>query len=199
MIIYKTTNLINGNFYIGQDSKNNPNYLGSGLLLNRAIEKYGRKNFVKEIVEQCKSKQQLNEREIFWILELKPLYNIASGGSGGDTISNHPDRVSIIDKLKQRPIRYWTEEQKERQRGDKNPAKRSDVRDKIRLTKLGKPRPDLIGNNNPSKREDVKKKISTKLKGVPKIKINCPHCNKAGQASNMYRWHFNNCKFKKEE
>ena len=25
MIIYKTTNLVNGKFYIGQDSKNNPN------------------------------------------------------------------------------------------------------------------------------------------------------------------------------
>jgi group I intron endonuclease len=199
MIIYKTTNLINGNFYIGQDSKNNPNYLGSGTLLNKAIKKYGKENFVKEIIECCNSKQQLNEREIFWILELKPIYNIAIGGSGGDTYTNNPNYDLIIEKLKKRPGRVWTEEEKDRQRGDNNPAKRADIRNKIRLMKLGKPRLDLIGDNNPSRRDDVRHKISTKLKGKPKSKITCPHCNTIGQSSNMYRWHFDNCKLKNKK
>ena len=39
MIIYKTTNLITGKIYIGQDSKNNPKYLGSGKYLNLSIKK----------------------------------------------------------------------------------------------------------------------------------------------------------------
>ena len=30
MRIYKTTNLINGNFYVGMGSKNNLKYLGNG-------------------------------------------------------------------------------------------------------------------------------------------------------------------------
>lgn len=197
MIIYKTTNLINGNCYIGQDSKNNPNYLGSGMLLNKAIRKYGKENFVKEIVERCSSKRELNEREIFWISKLKPIYNIAVGGSGGDTYTNNPNYDLIIKKLKERPGRIWTEEEKERQRGDNNPAKRIEVREKIRLMKLGKPRLDLIGDNNPSRRDDVKKKISSKLKGIPKTKITCPHCSISGQPSNMYRWHFDNCKKQK--
>ena len=198
MIIYKTTNLINGNFYIGQDSKNNPLYLGSGKLLNRAIEKYGKENFIKEIIECCDSKQHLDEREIFWILELNPVYNIAKGGSGGDTYTNNPNYDLIIEKLKNRSGRVWTEEEKDRQRGDNNPAKRVDVRNKIRLTKLGKPRLDLIGDNNPARRDDVRHKISTKLKGKSKPKISCPYCTKNGQASNMYRWHFDNCKLKKK-
>ena len=197
MIVYKTTNLVNGKFYIGQDSKNNPNYLGSGTLLNKAIEKYGREHFVKEIIEYCESEEQLNSREIFWIFELKPLYNIAKGGSGGDTISNHPERALIIEKLKQRPIRYWTEEQKNKQRGDKNPAKRIEVREKISKSKIGKPRLDQLGELNSAKRLDVREKIRLKLKGIPKNRIQCPFCEKDGQASNMYRWHFNNCKFKK--
>ena len=88
MIIYKTTNLINGKFYIGQDSKNNSEYLGSGKLLNRAINKYGIKNFKKETLEVCKNKKHLNEREIYWIekTEAKKYgYNIADGGHGGNT------------------------------------------------------------------------------------------------------------------
>ena len=54
MIIYKTTKLINGKFYIGQDSYNNPNYVGSGFILLKAIKKYGRHNFEKIILESCK-------------------------------------------------------------------------------------------------------------------------------------------------
>lgn len=89
MIVYKTTNILNGKIYIGQDKNNNPNYLGSGLLLKEAIEKYGKESFKKEILEECQNKEHLNEREIFWIKELKSLdknigYNIASGGQFGD-------------------------------------------------------------------------------------------------------------------
>ena len=88
MIIYKTVNAINGKFYIGQDSNNNPEYLGSGTLLKRAIEKYGKENFIKEIVEVCSTKTELNEREKYWIKETKAQeigYNIAEGGNGGNT------------------------------------------------------------------------------------------------------------------
>jgi len=42
MIIYKTINLINGKIYIGQDFYNNSEYFGSGILINKAINKYGK-------------------------------------------------------------------------------------------------------------------------------------------------------------
>ena len=88
MIIYKTTNLINGKFYVGKNSTNNPEYLGSGLLLIRAIKKYGKENFNKEILEHCESLSELDEREKYWIKILNAQeegYNIAEGGSGGKT------------------------------------------------------------------------------------------------------------------
>ena len=49
MIIYKTTNLITGKIYVGQDSKNNPNYLGSGTYFLLSVKKYGKQNFIKKI------------------------------------------------------------------------------------------------------------------------------------------------------
>lgn len=93
MIIYKTTNLINGKFYIGQDTHNNPSYLGSGTILKQAIKKYGREHFIKEILEQCDTQAELNEREKYWIQETHALelgYNLAEGGFG---VSNMSDDI----------------------------------------------------------------------------------------------------------
>lgn len=88
MIIYKTTNTVNNKIYIGQDFNNNPNYLGSGLALNNAMQKYGKEHFIKEIIEHCTTKDELNEREKYWIAHYNSTdktigYNISTGGQGG--------------------------------------------------------------------------------------------------------------------
>ena len=62
MIIYKTTNTVNNKIYIGKDSYNNPKYIGSGKLLWKAINKYGKKAFIKEIIERCSTQTELNEK-----------------------------------------------------------------------------------------------------------------------------------------
>ncbi len=93
MVVYKTTNLVNGKIYVGKDSKNKPTYLGSGMILKQAIEKYGKENFKKEILEYCSDLEILEEREIYWISELNSIedgYNITIGGTGGDTKTNNP-------------------------------------------------------------------------------------------------------------
>jgi group I intron endonuclease len=90
MIVYKTTNLMNGKIYVGQDSKNDKNYLGSGDLIKRAIKKYGKLNFKKETLVICHNQTELNEAERFWIKELKTVefgYNIALGGTNGTMLN----------------------------------------------------------------------------------------------------------------
>jgi group I intron endonuclease len=93
MIIYKTVNAINGKFYIGQDSNNNPEYYGSGTAFKLALKKYGRENFIKEVIEVCSTQEELNEREKYWIKETKAIelgYNLAEGGFG---VSNMSDEI----------------------------------------------------------------------------------------------------------
>lgn len=107
--IYETTNNINGMKYIGQktyDKNGNwKTYLGSGIYLKRAVDKYGKENFRREILEECPSKETLDEREIYWIkyfdaVNSKNYYNIASGGDGGNTIQGFStERLNKLKKL----------------------------------------------------------------------------------------------------
>lgn len=97
MRIYKTTNLINNKFYIGQEKNDSDSYLGSGKILKNAIQKYGKENFRKEILEICESEKELDEKEIYWIKKLNATnrkigYNICEGGRVNRTMigKNHP-------------------------------------------------------------------------------------------------------------
>ena len=104
MQIYKITNLINKKFYIGKDTSSDSNYFGSGLLIKRAIEKYGLKNFQKEIIDETDNYEELSLKEKYWInnfnsTNLKTGYNISIGGDGGDTLSNHPNLDLIKEKI----------------------------------------------------------------------------------------------------
>ena len=92
MVIYKTTNLVNGKIYIGQDKNNNPKYIGSGDLIKKAIEKYGKDNFKKEILIICDNQIDLDEYERFFIKEFDSTnkltgYNISIGGRNGTTLN----------------------------------------------------------------------------------------------------------------
>ena len=51
--IYITTNNVNGKKYIGQKKYygNHEVYIGSGVELKNAINKYGKENFTREIIE----------------------------------------------------------------------------------------------------------------------------------------------------
>lgn len=99
-LIYRTTNLLNGKYYVGahRTTKKNDDYLGSGVALKRAIKKYGRENFSKEIVEECETEDIMFKREaeiVDSILEDTDSYNMSRGGKGGfdhidDTGDNNP-------------------------------------------------------------------------------------------------------------
>ena len=113
--IYVTTNLVNGKRYIGQRTWSEPykedKYIGSGKILKKAIEKYGRDSFSKEIIDWANSKEELDQLEKFWIKHFdanhsSDFYNILSGGQGCAGLK-------------------WTDEQRaqasQRNKGENNP------------------------------------------------------------------------------
>lgn len=99
--IYKITNKQNVKIYIGQTSKTiierfnehieNANK-NKQYTISKAIRKYGIDNFEIIEIDQCESKHEINEKEIYWIDYYNSSnrefgYNMTTGGEGGDTYS----------------------------------------------------------------------------------------------------------------
>lgn len=86
--IYITINKVNGKTYVGKHNGKDPWYIGSGTLISRSIEKYGKENFDKKIlVEGIENIDFLNELEKHYIRLLSPpqsnkSYNLTGGGEG---------------------------------------------------------------------------------------------------------------------
>ena len=111
--IYRITNNVNGKTYIGQHKykKLNDSYMGSGVILHRAFDKYGKENFTKEILySRIQYQETANDMEKFAIAKERALgkaeYNIANGARGGDTyhcVDEETQKRIAWSKGKKRP------------------------------------------------------------------------------------------------
>jgi len=168
MQIYKTINLINNKFYIGQDSKDNPSYLGSGVRIKYAIRKYGRDNFKKEIIESnIDNLETLNERELYWInlyweTSSNMMYNIAKHRFGGTSMKFRTEEhyQKIVETRRKNGTYIGA------------PGKRSqETKDKISIGNKGKKRSEedneknRIGHLGKKHTEETKKIIGDIHKG----------------------------------
>jgi len=88
-IVYETTNLINGKYYIGVHKINRKNYLGTGKILKLAIEKYGRDNFIHDVLKSFDNEQNAYDYEKFIVdenlVQNENCYNIVEGGGNPPT------------------------------------------------------------------------------------------------------------------
>lgn len=103
--IYKTTNLINNKTYIGIHKTENidDGYIGSGSHFLRAVKKYGKDNFKREILEYCLSYEELLEKEKLYVnedwIKDKSNYNLKTGGQSAGILSEE-SKQKISDSLK---------------------------------------------------------------------------------------------------
>ena len=89
--IYKITNRLNWKIYVGQThqsiEKRFLQHSKTNSPLGQAMSQCGLENFTIEIIEECATQEQANERERFWIKVLNCKmpngYNRSSGGEGG--------------------------------------------------------------------------------------------------------------------
>lgn len=90
-VLYKITNKLNGRYYIGKSFKERveKGYCGSGPLIRSAVKKYGKENFLVEILNESTNEAEIFELESKTVTEescfpFNPLsYNLQPGGIGG--------------------------------------------------------------------------------------------------------------------
>lgn len=112
--IYKITNNLNNKVYIGQTiqkpierfyqhcAKKCDKYI-LNMVIHKAIFKYGKDNFTFEVIEEV-PKQQLNEREEYWIKYYNSYtdgYNSTKGGQKGNKPFKNIDNKVIIEQYQQ--------------------------------------------------------------------------------------------------
>lgn len=221
--LYEIRNNLNGKIYIGvhKTKRMDDGYMGSGKVIQSAIEKYGIENFTKVILETFESAEAMYAREKEVVndkfLLREDVYNLRCGGHGGfDHMiksGNWGPFLNIGKTLSSDHIQKMVDTKSDRRK--KGAYVTQDEENSVRMTQ-----------NNPMKREDCKIKVSEALKsyvktdehktnistsmiGVNKGKkhlnrkkrdpvvtriVVCPHCGKSGGIHGMTRWHFDNCK-----
>lgn len=109
--IYKIKNNINGKCYIGQsinierrwnDEKKRAFQSTSRCYnypLSRAFRKYGIENFTFEVLEECK-REELNEKEKFWIAKYNSYFNGYNQNLGGESGGGQVKKESIKGIIK---------------------------------------------------------------------------------------------------
>lgn len=201
-IVYITTNLVNGKKYIGSHKDNNPKYLGSGVYLKKALIKYGKDNFSREIIWEGSEQERYNiEQEVIKnhnaVLD-NNYYNISDKGTG------LPKGFKWDEK--------YLESQREIRKERLGKYRESKIVDFIKTEKgknhiknlnyLVNTNKEIIDKRNLSLKERYKN-IDHHSKGIPKSedwklkrKIQCNYCGIICDKSNHTKWHGDKCKKK---
>ncbi len=106
MIIYKITNKINGMMYIGRTSGKlqyrwnrhvcDANRKLYCYKLQKAIKEFGADNFAVEQIDSAETKDEANEKEVYWIKFYNAVeegYNVSPGGRAG----GHRKKVKAVE------------------------------------------------------------------------------------------------------
>jgi hypothetical protein len=217
-ILYKTTNVINGKYYIGIHTTDDidDNYLGSGSLFIKALKKYGKHNFKKEILEIFENIEDALIAEKKYVItnqEDNNSYNLRTGGIGGaihadstkellseitkNQFASEDSRISHSNIMKE----YYAKNPQSQETIEKRKVSctgltRSDeTKEKMSTAQRKYFENNAVSQETKNKQSESASKRKTHAWTGKKrpVKI-CPHCGKEGADFAMNRWHFNNCK-----
>ena len=157
--IYITTNLVNGKRYVGkrQFTQGWKRYLGSGKIFQKALKKYKRENFKRDIICICYSPEELNKSEydisvFFDVVKSNSWYNVVLGGGGmsGYHLTDEAKKKVGDANRGRNPSEESRKRMSESHRGEKNywygKNLPEDVRRKISNARKGK----YTGKDNPN-------------------------------------------------
>lgn len=227
-ILYQTTNQINGKKYIGKHVTEDldDGYLGSGLVLSKAIKKYGRDAFKRETLIVCDNEEELTQKEKEYVtldIVLDDMYyNIALGGYGGAIVlkPEHPlydatrkkisESQKAISNLKSEitkenhrlhKVGMYGKKQTDKQKEAVAAAARNRIRTPEEIAKMKQSYFNTInqvGYVHPHTGKARSDAVKQAIRDKKKCEPlkECIHCGKKMNAGNLARYHGNKCKQK---
>lgn len=175
-IVYKTTNLITGQYYIGKHKQlveTFDGYFGSSPLLNKDINDHGVEYFVRETLYEFSNEEECYAQEILsignkWKTD-KLCYNKQSGGKGFSSGCNHysagvgfsSQHKKNLSKSRKKRLPA-TEETRNKMSISRLGSKRdANTRKKMSIAQTGEKNP-MFGKTHS---DEIKNIISQSLKG----------------------------------
>jgi len=215
--LYEIKNIINNKIYVGvhQTKDINDGYMGSGTVINKAYEKYGKDMFVKTILEYFDSRDAMINREKEIVnedfLSRDDTYNLRRGGTGGfDYINKNGLNINHVPRSDD-----FKKNLSERMKKD-NPSKRPGAKERMsaatkkimecgthpflnsekqrelsnRLRKDGRTKSEVS-------KETASRMVEDGTHSFLKMnanKITCEHCGRVSSYPNYKRWHGEKCR-----
>jgi hypothetical protein len=183
--VYCVTNTLNNKKYIGSHSGYiNDDYLGSGVILKKAIKKYGKRNFVKDILWDGPI-EYMRDMETYWceyfdVANNDLFYNRTNKGTGYVYGKPNPKlsevRKAMNVKVWNKGLRKETSEAIQKQ-SEKQTGKSSGMKGKLAWnagkigTMLGKKHTPEAYANLFWERKKVECEFCNKLIGINNIKV----------------------------
>jgi hypothetical protein len=214
-IIYKTTDTLTGEYYIGQHRTNNlqDGYKGSGNWIRLKQEK--NRELVTEILHYSSKESLCSDEAAFigelWITDPYCMNQCPGGGSG-------PHKDSTKKQISETRLRLGLKPDPKHTKGTSFMYK-DDVQRRVptslvndylsagwcmgRLTKPPKHTGKVwITKEDKQIRVDNPEAYLQSGWSIGRVSliyttVVCPHCNKSGGINVMKRWHLDRCKFKK--
>ena len=175
-IVYKTTNLITGQYYIGKHKQLGDSfdgYFGSSPLLNEDIKKHGVEHFIRETLDEFNDEEECYACEILLVGDRwrtdDLCYNKQPGGKGFSSGNNHysasvgfskKHKKNLSRSRKKRPAA--TEETRKKMSISRTGTKRNnETKKRMSIAQSGERNP-MFGKTHSA---EIKNIISKRLKG----------------------------------
>lgn len=182
-VIYKLTCTDNQKSYVGKTTQKIEErfkqHMKADSCIGDAIRSHSADKFTKEILEECETQEQLNEREIFWIATLKCKspdgYNLTDGGEGVSGYTPTPEhKANISASLSGRQLSpEHCKNISASKSGKNNPNygkhRSEQTKAKLRISKLGEKNP-MYGKPAPNRGKKHTEATKAKMRGKR-------HCN----------------------
>jgi len=195
--LYITTNKVNGKKYIGQTTSTRKNYIGSGKVIMDAIKKYGRENFIREVLYEG-TWEEVDLLEAMYIesydaVNSDDFYNLKEGGHHGSHGNPNTSKKMSEARLGKTYEEIFGEEKGKKQR---------ELRRKL-FTGIGNPffnkyhSDETIANIKSKRARQVitpesNKKRSETITNLPKFQ--CYNCLEWFFKRNLVQHHNDKCK-----